>query len=530
MLRSARSMKMGPTPQRPGARPSGRARFGPTVLVGALVAILLSLLPARLFLGKTYVTLTYALAESARPAAAEPALSPTRTLADVASKLTAGLRGRADVEVDPDTGTLVVEVDETRRERAKRGIERRAPELRLVGESAALTTSLVTFALPVFVSMLWLLFVRRFDRAHPEPWLLVLLAFGGGLVAAWSAGTLQWLVAEEFPAVPASLQGLADADVGASGWMLGTLTALLYAGVLEEAAKLAAFYFTVQRRREFDEPVDGIVYAAAIALGFAAAENIRYFGDGNLAPSLVVGRAFVAVPTHVFLATIWGRRLGEKLVTPATRWLPAFGLAIALHAAFDVLSIAVRGPASLVLPFAVAALSLFLFDGLRSTLRHGPARTRAALRAREQVDPDQRRFATGSAVRFGISLGMFFACAFALVALASAFQVVHPTALVPFALGAAALVALLAVAGFAVTETLPLDVEVDRHGVRFCGASYLWRDVQEDPAPYRGGLLLVTSRSPVYIGPLAAAARDELVGLIVSHRDQAPPPSSLLSS
>lgn len=492
-----------------------------------MVAILLSLLPARLFLGKTYVTLTYTLVESAQPQSLART-SPSQALAEVASKLTKGLRGRADVEVDDHEGTLVVEVDDTRRERAKRGIERRAPELRLIGESSALTTSLITFTLPVLVSMLWLLFVRRFDRAHPEPWLLVLLAFGGGLCAAWSAGTVQWLVAHQFPAVPAALQRLAEGDVSKTEWALGSLTALLYAGVLEEAAKLLAFFFTVKRRREFDEPVDGIVYAAAISLGFAAAENIRYFGDGNLAPALVVGRAFVAVPTHVFLAAIWGRRLGEGLVDRSTRWVPAALLAIGLHAGFDVLSVAVRGPASLILPFAVAGLSLFLFDGLRSTLRYGPARTRAALRALEQKDPEPRRFATGSPLRFGLSLAGFFVCAFALVAFASGFQVLHPTALVSFALVSAALVALLAMAGFAVTEALPLDVEVDRHGLRFCGASYAWRDLREDPTPYRRGILLVTSRQPLYVGPLERSARDELSALIVALRDEAPPPSSVL--
>lgn len=521
-------MTMGPSSQRPRRPELAQRRLGPTVLVGAVVAVLLSLLPARLFLGKTYVTLTYALTESARPAALDASVSPGRSLADVATKLHEGLRGRADVELDADQGTLVVEVDDTRRERAKRGIERRAPELRLVDETPALATSFTTFVLPVLVSMLWLLFVRRFDRAHPEPWLLVLLAFGGGLCAAWVAGTLQWLVAHQFPGVPASLQRLADADTAPRDWALASLTALLYAGLLEESCKLAAFFCTVTRRREFDEPVDGIVYAAAISLGFAAAENIRYFGDGNLAPALVVGRAFVAVPTHVFLAAIWGRRLGERLVAKRTRLLPAVLLAILLHAGFDLLSVSVRGAGSFVLPFAVATLSLFLFDGLRSTLRHGPTRTRAALRAEEHGEPERRRFATGSPWRFGLALGAFFATAFGLVAFASAFQVVHPTALISFALIATALVSLLALAGFAVTEALPLDVEVDRHGLRFGGASYPWREVHEAPTPYRRGLLVLTARAPVYVGPLDHAARDELGRHITALREAAPPPSSAL--
>lgn len=511
----------------PLARGPQGTRLAPTLLVAALVAILLSLLPARLFLGKTYVTLTYTLAESAGTLGTQPTVAPGHTMTEVAERLKKAVRGRADVELDPD-GTLVVDVDDTRLERAKRGIERRAPELRLIREQSAIRTSLVTFALPVVVSLLWLVFVRRFDRAHPEPWLLVLLAFGGGLCAAWSAGTVQWLVAHQFPEVPAALQRLAEGGASSAEWILGSLVALVYAGVVEEAAKLGAFYFAVSRRREFDEPVDGIVYAAAIALGFAAAENIRYFADGNLAPALVVGRAFVAVPTHVFLASIWGRKLGERLVEKRARFWPAVLLAVLLHACFDVLSLAAQGPASLILPFAVAGLSLFLFAGLRSTLRHGPARTRAALRARENADPDCRRYGTGSSLRFGIALGAFFACAFALVTFSSFFQSAHPTALVVFALSTAALVVLLAATGFAVTEALPLDVEVDRHGLRYAGASYPWAEVHADPTPYRSGLLVITGRAPLYVGPMDATARDALARVMVTLREDAPPASSVL--
>ncbi len=47
------------------------------------------------------------------------------------------------------------------------------------------------------------------------------------------------------------------------------------------ASALAA-HFAVQRRKEFDEPVDGIVYGIVASLGFAAAENIRYFAVGRL--------------------------------------------------------------------------------------------------------------------------------------------------------------------------------------------------------------------------------------------------------
>ena len=52
--------------------------------------------------------------------------------------------------------------------------------------------------------------------------------------------------------------------------------AVLAIGVIEEAVKMIPFLLVVVRFREFDEPIDGIIYASFIALGFATMENIQY--------------------------------------------------------------------------------------------------------------------------------------------------------------------------------------------------------------------------------------------------------------
>ena len=495
----------------PRRRP--RLRFG-ALLLGAVIAVLISLLPARLFLGKSYVTLTYTLAESGTLEGSELA-----RLREAERRLQRGLRGRADVELDARGGALVVDVDDTRIERAKRGIHRRLPELTLVDQRPALGTSVVTFVLPVLVSLLWLLFVRRFDRAHPEPWPMMLRSFGGGLVAAWLAGALQWLIAATFPQLPEALQGLADDDLSARAWLLGSAVSFFYAGVLEESAKLLAFRVAVSRQHHFDEPVDGIVYAASIALGFAAAENVRYFADGNLAPALVVGRTFVAVPTHVFVSSLWGRALGERLIDRRVRVWPALLAAIVLHAGFDVLSLAVRGPSSFVLPPTVALLSLLLFRGLRTTLRFGRTSDMRAVRGEEE------RFTTGSRARFLALLAAFFVLSFVLVALSSFFQLAHPTGLMPLALSATACALLLALLGYMVTEHLPLDVELDRYGLRYAGQSYAWHEIDDEPAPYRAGVALRARGAPIYLGPLPKAERERLTRAIEQRRDEAPPAS-----
>ena len=59
--------------------------------------------------------------------------------------------------------------------------------------------------------------------------------------------------------------------------------------------------------KDFNEPIDGIVYGVCVSLGFATLENIYYvyvlpdyFETTSL--SLAILRAFSAVPAH---ATVW---------------------------------------------------------------------------------------------------------------------------------------------------------------------------------------------------------------------------------
>ena len=45
---------------------------------------------------------------------------------------------------------------------------------------------------------------------------------------------------------------------------------------IEEFAKLLAVWIAVYRTQDFREPIDGIIYSATAALGFACIENVIY--------------------------------------------------------------------------------------------------------------------------------------------------------------------------------------------------------------------------------------------------------------
>ena len=110
-----------------------------------------------------------------------------------------------------------------------------------------------------------LLVVRRMDRNHKEPWRLVLVAAAWGAIVATSLvvwGETLWESSAQHALVP--------------GPGLDTSLAFM-AGILEETAKgVAVLLLFLVMRNEFDDVVDGIVYGAAVGLGFNYLESISY--------------------------------------------------------------------------------------------------------------------------------------------------------------------------------------------------------------------------------------------------------------
>jgi protease PrsW len=107
--------------------------------------------------------------------------------------------------------------------------------------------------------------VRRMDRNEKEPWRLVLVAAAWGAIVATSLviwGESLWEATAARTLVPGP--GL-DASIAFS------------AGVFEEVAKgLAVVLLFLVMRNDFDDVVDGIVYGAAVGLGFNFMESVAY--------------------------------------------------------------------------------------------------------------------------------------------------------------------------------------------------------------------------------------------------------------
>lgn len=119
-------------------------------------------------------------------------------------------------------------------------------------------------------------------------------------------------------------------------YSLGLAEAFLCAAIPEEFFKFLVVWGYASRHREFNEPMDGIVYGVAASLGFATLENILYVGDGGLGVALM--RAFTAVPGHAFTGAVMGYFVGRARFSTTEKG-SLFGLAllvpIALHGLYD---------------------------------------------------------------------------------------------------------------------------------------------------------------------------------------------------
>lgn len=176
------------------------------------------------------------------------------------------------------------------------------------------------------------------DRWEPEPVpLLVLCLLWGAGVSIVVALAVNTLVGEVVYATTGSLR-TSDA-----------VTSVVSAPVVEEGIKgLGLLLLFLSRPRFFDGIVDGIVYAATIAAGFAFVENILYFGRYSEAlPDVFLQRALLSPFAHVLFTVCIGVAVG----TAAGRrrrtlwWRYPLGLvcAIADHAVWN--GVAVLAPA-----------------------------------------------------------------------------------------------------------------------------------------------------------------------------------------
>ena len=204
---------------------------------------------------------------------------------------------------------------------------------------------------PVLLPVLfWAWYHYHKDRHLPEP---VSHLFGAFLLGG-VAFVLGKLMYQGLGLVGLRFDAFWLAETNKSGLLLYALFAI---GPIEELAKLFPFLIVIRHFPEFDEPVDGIIYASFIALGFAAVENFYYLQFITSGEALA--RGFAGPVVHIVFASVWGYYIGQAWLQKARLLRTIFmsmGAAAALHGFYDYLVIA--------LPRFALATSAMLVLGL----------------------------------------------------------------------------------------------------------------------------------------------------------------------
>lgn len=221
--------------------------------------------------------------------------------------------------------------------------------------------------LPVILpAAFWAAYHWHADRHLPEPLGHLALAFLLGVgsfylgLGMYAALGLFGLRHDAFALAVGNLPGL-------------FVYAVMAIGVIEESAKLLPFLLVVLRFREFDEPIDGIIYASFIALGFSAVENYHYLQF--LETGAAYARGFAGPVVHMVFASIWGYYIGRAWLRKrrvAAAVCGSLAVSAALHGIYDFVVIGMPNPGLPLAALLIAGLwirRLYLIRDLHQDYR-----------------------------------------------------------------------------------------------------------------------------------------------------------------
>ncbi|HPE99909.1 MAG: PrsW family intramembrane metalloprotease [Bacteroidales bacterium] len=181
------------------------------------------------------------------------------------------------------------------------------------------------------------LFIYLKDKYDREPMLWLLLAFVAGILTIAPAIVIERL-----------LEGRMGMGISPNFGSL-MLNAFVVVALTEELCKFAVLRIVFYRKRFFSEPINGIVYAVMLSLGFAFAESVLHLVGAHNIYVTAIFRSFTAVPAHFMFAVFMGYFMGQARFTYFKHrfWLilTGLGLAVFAHGFYDLFLLAWWMPA-----------------------------------------------------------------------------------------------------------------------------------------------------------------------------------------
>jgi len=223
----------------------------------------------------------------------------------------------------------------------------------------AFLVSLFFAFVPAFVMAAIIYWLDRYEK---EPLVLLGAAFfWGAIVAAGGAFLLN------------TIFGIGIYALTGSGEVADQATASLVAPFVEEGLKgLAVLLVFLFYRKEFDSILDGIIYAAITALGFAATENVIYiyqhgYMDGGWSGlwQVVFIRDIVVAWQHPYFTAFTGiglavARLNRSMLVKIIAVPLGYGFAVFAHAFHNSFGSLIGGFAGLAIGSLVDWLGWFI--------------------------------------------------------------------------------------------------------------------------------------------------------------------------
>lgn len=154
--------------------------------------------------------------------------------------------------------------------------------------------------LSLLIGLFWMWYYYRQDVYEREPIQFIALIFVLSMPLSILAGLFQFTLD----------QGVSRYSEQ-SGFLTSVFFNLCVVALTEEVAKFFVVITVAYPNRAFNESVDGIIYAAAAALGFATFENIFYVLDRG--PFVLLLRGPASTLGHVLFSAFWGAAMGLAL-------------------------------------------------------------------------------------------------------------------------------------------------------------------------------------------------------------------------
>ncbi|MBU0487334.1 MAG: PrsW family intramembrane metalloprotease [Bacteroidetes bacterium] len=218
--------------------------------------------------------------------------------------------------------------------------------------------TLTLIGLAIAPALAIILFVYSRDKYEKEPRWVLFWAFVLGMISIIPAAFFESCFSSDF---------LNPVDT--------FIYAVFVVGLAEEGSKFFFLRIHAYRKKAFNEPFDGIMYAVMVSMGFATFENVLYVLSGGIEVAWL--RMFTAVPAHAAFGIIMGYYAGKAKFGKNKFGTLLWGvfLAMLIHGLYDFFLFQQNWPGLSILAFVVLLIGIRLsFVAMRKSRENSPFR------------------------------------------------------------------------------------------------------------------------------------------------------------